>query len=97
MKIRINGANHELSDLDERAHAILHGSHSTDVERGMANTIMALCEKLEAISRPGYAVTICSCDYPYVGARKLGTPDCCEVCGFMTPDQYAAIILRAEQ
>lgn len=42
--------------------------------------------------RDGYAIVLCRCEpCPYIGARKAGTPDRCEVCGFMTPDQYDAI------
>lgn len=41
------------------------------------------------------SVSICKCEGgPYLGATKLGTPICCEVCGFMTQAQYEEI--RAE-
>lgn len=40
----------------------------------------------------GHAVIVCSCEGgAYIGARKAGTVDCCEVCGFITPAQLAAI------
>jgi hypothetical protein len=39
----------------------------------------------------GYSINICECDTPYIGGRRLGTPDCCERCGMMTPDQFEAI------
>lgn len=43
-------------------------------------------------TRPeGYSITVCSCEVPYVGARKAGTVDRCEVCGFITPEQFDAI------
>jgi len=41
----------------------------------------------------GYAVSICACpEGPYLGARKAGTPCCCERCGFMTQEQYEALV-----
>jgi hypothetical protein len=40
----------------------------------------------------GFRVELCSCDVPYMGARKAGTPCCCEVCGFMIKEQYDAIV-----
>lgn len=46
--------------------------------------------------RSGYEVVICSCDCgPYTGARKAGTPCCCEICGFMTQEQYDYIVSNA--
>lgn len=43
----------------------------------------------------GYAIALCTCPQgPYIGARKSGTPCCCERCGFMTPDQFE--FLRSE-
>lgn len=40
-----------------------------------------------------YRVIICSCEEgPYIGARKAGTVDACERCGFITPEQFQAII-----
>lgn len=37
----------------------------------------------------GYDIKLCTCeDGAYVGARQMGKPDCCERCGFMTPDQW---------
>jgi hypothetical protein len=37
----------------------------------------------------GYSIALCGCEGgPYLGARKMGTPCCCERCGFMTWDQY---------
>ena len=47
----------------------------------------------------GYSIRLCDCEVPYLGARKAGTPCCCEVCGFMTPTQWAALataVLRGE-
>lgn len=44
-------------------------------------------------ARSGYAVEVCRCEEgAYLGARKAGTPCCCERCGFMTADQLAAIV-----
>lgn len=41
----------------------------------------------------GLAVSICRCEGgPYLGARKAGTPCCCERCGFLTENQRAAIV-----
>jgi hypothetical protein len=40
----------------------------------------------------GYTVYTCHCSVPYVGARKEGTPACCETCGYMTPEQLASIL-----
>lgn len=40
----------------------------------------------------GHAVIVCSCEGgAYIGARKAGTVDRCEACGFITPAQLAAI------
>ena len=41
----------------------------------------------------GYDVLICTCpEGPYLGARKMGTPCCCERCGFITADQWNHIV-----
>ena len=41
----------------------------------------------------GYSIALCRCaDGPYLGARKMGTPCCCERCGFMTQDQWDALL-----
>lgn len=41
----------------------------------------------------GYELSVCRCDGgPYLGARKSGTPCCCERCGFITENQRAAIV-----
>lgn len=41
----------------------------------------------------GYDIQLCECpEGPYLGARKMGTPCCCERCGFMTSDQFEWII-----
>jgi hypothetical protein len=46
-----------------------------------------------ATAHDGYALIVCSCDDgPYIGARKAGTPCCCEVCGFITQDQLDAVL-----
>jgi len=40
----------------------------------------------------GYDIGLCACDEgPYLGARKAGTPCCCERCGFITLDQWEHI------
>lgn len=39
----------------------------------------------------GYSLIVCSCEVPYLGARKTGTPCCCEVCGFIMPDAMRAL------
>lgn len=40
----------------------------------------------------GYDIGLCQCyGGPRLGARKAGTPCCCERCGFMTPDQWQHI------
>ena len=45
------------------------------------------------MSESGYALTVCSCEGgPYLGARKAGTPCCCEVCGFITQEQLDALL-----
>lgn len=37
----------------------------------------------------GYSIAICACSGgPYLGARKMGTPCCCERCGLMTQEQF---------
>lgn len=46
----------------------------------------------------GYTVEICACpDGAYLGARKAGTPCCCERCGYMTRDQYDALLAEARE
>lgn len=40
----------------------------------------------------GYSLCLCTCpEGPYLGARKAGSPCCCERCGFMTIDQWKAL------
>lgn len=40
----------------------------------------------------GYSIMLCTCpEGPYLGARKAGSPCCCERCGYMTIDQMQAI------
>jgi hypothetical protein len=40
----------------------------------------------------GYLLKVCSCPTgPYLGARRAGTPCCCESCGFITRDQLDAL------
>lgn len=51
---------------------------------------------MTGVSEDGFAIAICSCTQgPYLGARKMGTPCCCERCGFMIQEQYDAIIRDA--
>lgn len=46
-----------------------------------------------ALAHRGYDLTVCRCEGgPYLGARKAGTPCCCERCGFITEDQRAVIV-----
>lgn len=53
-------------------------------------------EPRPAVPRSGYAIDLCSCpEGPHLGARKMGTPCCCERCGFMTVEQHAAILATA--
>jgi len=43
-----------------------------------------------------YDVSVCRCDAgPYLGARKAGTPCCCEVCGFITQEQLDHLARRS--
>lgn len=41
----------------------------------------------------GFSVAVCDCpEGPYIGARKSGTPCCCERCGFMTREQFEFLV-----
>lgn len=41
----------------------------------------------------GYSIALCSCaDGPYLGARRMGSPCCCERCGRVTPDQWHFLV-----
>ena len=41
----------------------------------------------------GYSIALCRCeDGPYLGARRMGKPCCCEQCGFMTQDQFDFLV-----
>ena len=47
------------------------------------------------ISSSGFDVMVCSCpDGPYLGARKSGTPCCCEACGFLVREQVDHILVQ---
>lgn len=47
----------------------------------------------EWVTTGGYGIALCSCkEGPYLGARMAGTPCRCERCGFMTREQWDAIV-----
>lgn len=46
----------------------------------------------------GYSLSACECQGgPVIGARKAQTPDCCQVCGYITPEQMSAIVAAARR
>lgn len=45
-----------------------------------------------SVDPDGFSINLCTCpDGAYLGARKAGTPCCCERCGFMTREQWDAL------
>jgi hypothetical protein len=49
----------------------------------------------------GHSINTCTCvPGPHLITRKVGTPDCCGICGFMTQQQFdniAEAILSSRQ
>lgn len=44
----------------------------------------------------GYSLTACSCaEGPYIGARRAGSPCCCERCGLITLEALEALVAAA--
>jgi len=39
----------------------------------------------------GYFVTVCSCNKATLGLRKPGSVDVCQVCGYITREQFVAM------
>lgn len=52
----------------------------------------AVLEHVASRIETGYEIVLCKCPQPYLGACKAGAPECCETCGFMTPEQFDAIV-----
>ena len=45
----------------------------------------------------GYSIALCRCkDGPYLGARQMGTPCCCERCRRMTQEQFDYLVGEIE-
>lgn len=69
-------------------------SHSADKDAGLwlPAVMQEPVSNVISTDPEGYSIVLCHCkEGPYLGARKMGTPCCCERCGFMTREQWEAL------
>lgn len=58
LKVKINDEEYSVVSLSETAHTLLHDPAADGVTKGMANAVMALCDKVEALHRDNDNLTL---------------------------------------